>query len=175
MAKQLCYNALDYIRYASSILEIPQIVLDNQEKLLSADSVKELKTLFLTTLHLLCEICGTSFGKYKSEIQTALIYLHTHYTEKITLDSIAEAVNLNRSYLCRLFKKELGKSIFSYLGQLRLEKAAHILKTNNHAYIREVAEQFGIDEPFYFTRKFKEYYGVSPREYAALSSQENKI
>ena len=116
---------------------------------------------------MICEVCGTSFGLYKGEIQTVLIYLHTHYTEKITLESIAEAVSLNRSYLCRLFKKELGKSIFSYLNQLRLEKAAHILQTNNHAYIREVAEPVGIDEPFYFTRKFKEYYGVSPREYAA--------
>lgn len=167
IAKQLCYNALDYIRYSGSIAGFPKAVLDNQEKLMSVDSAAELEALFLSSLHMICEICGTSFSSYKDEIQTVLIYLHTHYTEKISLDSIADAVSLNRSYLCRLFKKELGKSIFSYLNQLRLEKAAHILKTNKHAYIREVAEQVGIEEPFYFTRKFKEYYGVSPREYAA--------
>ena len=94
-----------------------------------------------------------------------LRYLHTHYTESITLEALAETTCLNRSYLCRVFKREMGTSIFGYLNAFRMKHAAELLLKNGDMYIKEVAVQVGIEDPFYFTRRFKEYYGVSPREY----------
>ncbi len=105
------------------------------------------------------------FECYRSEIQLVLRYVGAHFTENLTLDSIADAARLNRSYLCRLFKKEVGGSIFQYINRLRMEKAANLLTNRPGIMIKEVAEQIGMDEPFYFTRRFKDYYGLPPREW----------
>ena len=92
-------------------------------------------------------------------------YVNVHYKEHITLDQIAEEANLNKSYLCRLFKKEYGDSVFNYLNMIRMEKAAELLRSNPGLYVQEAAAEVGITEPFYFTRRFKKYFGISPREY----------
>ncbi|MCL2253133.1 MAG: AraC family transcriptional regulator [Lachnospiraceae bacterium] len=105
--------------------------------------------------------------KYKSckkEVLDVLRYLNLHYTEKLSLDDIANAVNLNRSYICRIFKQETGQSMFNYLNDLRMKKAGEIIEEGN-VYIREVAALVGFDDPFYFARVFKKYYQVTPTEY----------
>lgn len=122
-------------------------------------------------LTLLSQCKGRPFEAHKREVQEALRYLHTNYTEKMTLDSLADATCLNRSYLCRVFKKDMGVSIFSYLNELRMKRAAELLLQRSDRYIKEIAAEVGIDDPFYFTRRFKEYYGVSPKEYIEQNNQ----
>ena len=102
---------------------------------------------------------------YKKEVQIIMRYVNIHYKEHITLDEIANEANLNKSYLCRLFKREYGDSVFHYLNMVRMEKAAKLLRNNSGLFIQEVAAEVGITEPFYFTRRFKEYFGISPSEY----------
>ena len=70
-----------------------------------------------------------------------------------------------------LFKKDMGVSIFSYLNELRMKRAAELLLQRSDRYIKEIAAEVGIDDPFYFTRRFKEYYGVSPKEYIEQNNQ----
>ena len=78
---------------------------------------------------------------------------------------LASLVNLERSYLSRLFKKEAGVNIFQYLADIRLKEAQRLL-TQGGMSIREVAFKVGIEDPFYFTRMFKKQYGMSPTDYA---------
>ena len=51
------------------------------------------------------------------------------------------------------------------------KRAAELLLQRSDRYIKEIAAEVGIDDPFYFTRRFKEYYGVSPKEYIEQNSQ----
>ena len=101
-----------------------------------------------------------------SDVRTLVLYLQKHYAEHISLDTLSATVNLNRSYLCRLFKRETGESLFQYLARLRLEKATSLL-AQDRLPVREVAARVGIDDPFYFTRMFKKQYGVAPSEYVS--------
>jgi two-component system response regulator YesN len=102
----------------------------------------------------------------KKEIQNVISFIISHYAESITLEEIAEHVNLNRNYLCRLFKQQTGNSIWEYLNQFRMEKGAQYIRENKEGYtIKDIASRVGIDDPFYFTRKFKSYFGKSPTEY----------
>jgi len=48
---------------------------------------------------------------------------------------------------------------------------AELLLQRSDRYIKEIAAEVGIDDPFYFTRRFKEYYGVSPKEYIEQNNQ----
>ena len=172
IARQLCANVMDYVRYSGAIEGSREIVEAKQRILTQTQTAAALEQEFQAGLRSLLSRQSRPFAKCRPEIQAALTYLHTHYAERITLDSIAEAAFLNRSYLCRLFKKEMNMSIFNYLNRLRMETAADLIRSRSDIYIHEIAKMVGIDEPFYFTRKFKEYYGVSPREYASKFHKE---
>ena len=170
-AKRTCLRILDSIRYSVASAEVPEQFLKEQQAVEAAAGIWELEQHFSDALTLLAQCKGRPFEAHKREVQEALRYLHTNYTEKMTLDSLADATCLNRSYLCRVFKKDMGVSIFSYLNELRMKRAAELLLQRSDRYIKEIAAEVGIDDPFYFTRRFKEYYGVSPKEYIEQNTQ----
>lgn len=109
---------------------------------------------------------------YKKEVRDALSFISQNYTKKITLQDVAKAVNLNQSYLCRLFKKETGYHMFGHINKLKMEKATdlinEIIKTQD-VYIREIASYVGIDDQFYFTRIFKKHHNIPPSEYIKIA------
>jgi len=104
------------------------------------------------------------FRKYKKEVRDAMLFIHFHFAEKISLDDVARAVNLNPNYLCRLFKQDTGEPMFRYINNLRMQKAARLID-EGYTYMRGVAADVGIDDQFYFARVFKKFHGVSPSEY----------
>jgi len=104
------------------------------------------------------------FKRYKKEVCDALLFIHFHFAEKISLDDVAKAVSLNRDYLCRLFRQETGEPMFRYINDLRMQKAARLIG-EGYTYMRGVAADVGIDDQFYFARVFKKYHGVPPSEY----------
>jgi len=114
------------------------------------------------------------YDSYKKEVRDAIQFIHAHYTEKITLDDVAGAINLNRSYLCRLFKQGTGRHMFRYISDLRMRRAASLIEEGG-AYVREVAASVGINDQFYFTRVFKKYFGVSPSEYVRIENKQERV
>lgn len=99
-----------------------------------------------------------------SSLQEAIIFINQHYSEKITVEDIAKDVNISRSYLYKLFLKEIFQTPQSYLINLRLFKATVLLKSTSQT-IKEVAHQVGYSDPFVFSHAFKKYYGISPTLY----------
>jgi two-component system response regulator YesN len=65
--------------------------------------------------------------------------------------------------LCKVFKEDTGKSIVHYINGLKM-KIAYGLLNKGDIMIKEAAAAVGIDDPFYFNRLFKKFYGVAPRE-----------
>ena len=111
------------------------------------------------------------FDDYRKEVREAMLFIHFNFQHTITLDDVAKAVNLNRDYLCRLFKNETDLPMFRYLNNLRMQRAALLIDENpGRSYIRDIASAVGIDDQFYFTRVFKKYHGVSPSEYGKHSN-----
>jgi two-component system, response regulator YesN len=102
--------------------------------------------------------------KFKREIVSIIEYLNIHFSEKLSLEMISTYVNMNGSYLCRMFKKETGESIFNYLNNIRIDKAIDILKNKDNT-IKELAISVGMEDQFYFNRVFKKKTGVSPSEF----------
>jgi len=64
-------------------------------------------------------------------VQQAMKYILQHFSERITLNQIAEHVHLNSSYFSIQFKKENGKNFIDYLKECRIEKAKELLKETN--------------------------------------------
>lgn len=109
--------------------------------------------------------------KYSIEIAQAITYIHVHYMDNISLQEIAEHVNLNASYLSGLFKKQLNKNLTKYINELRIEKAKILLKsTSLKSY--DIAGKVGFSDHTYFSKVFKKLLGMGPNEYRKIQLEE---
>lgn len=91
-------------------------------------------------------------------------YIYDHLQEKIQLEQLARITNLNKSYLCTLFKKETGITIASYINQRRIEAAANMLVYGNFTP-QEISSYFAFSSHSHFISCFKKEMGITPTEY----------
>lgn len=92
-------------------------------------------------------------------------YVQLHYADPLlTLDNIAQYVNLSLTYLCGIFKSATGRTINRYLTDCRIRRAQLLLQTT-HMRIREVAEASGYSGSNYFIKIFRKSTGLTPQEY----------
>lgn len=103
----------------------------------------------------------------KTNIYTdkAILFIRRHSSEKITLDKIAKYAGASKTYLCYIFQKEMGCSIWEFLNQVRIEKAKFYLQSMTNTQISEIAALCGFENKSYFAKIFKRIEGVPPREY----------
>ncbi|MDR0271676.1 response regulator [Paenibacillus sp.] len=94
--------------------------------------------------------------------------VEAHYSEQISLKSIAKQIHMNATYLGQLFKSSEGTSFNDYLLQLRMNKACALL-ANTDMKVYEVASAVGYKQLDWFYKKFKENVGVSANEYRSKS------
>lgn len=97
-------------------------------------------------------------------INMAIEYIKEHYTQPIGLLEVAEYTRMSENHLSTLFREEAGINFLQYLNSYRLNKAAHLLK-NTTLNISEVADSCGFPTPSYFTKIFRRYTDLSPREF----------
>ena len=94
-------------------------------------------------------------------------YIMNHYHENIGLQSIANHVHLNSSYLSRLYKKETNITLTEKITHARMEKAKILLMTTS-LKVYEVASIVGFENPTYFSILFKKYTGHYPKGFRDL-------
>ena len=102
--------------------------------------------------------------KHISYIEEALKYIESNYSEQISINKIAKWLNLDRSYMYRLFKSITGISPQEYLLDFRIRKACDLLK-NTDLTITNISRSVGYEDSLYFSRLFKNKKGKTPSEY----------
>ena len=99
-----------------------------------------------------------------SIVSNALTYIDGHFRESdLSIKDVADGVHVSVSYLQVLLKKYKGSSFSIYLNQVRMEEAMRLLK-NDKMKISEIAFLSGFNSSQYFSRKFKSFFGIEPRE-----------
>ncbi|MCW3062159.1 MAG: arabinose operon transcriptional regulator AraC [Capsulimonas sp.] len=96
-------------------------------------------------------------------VSQTLRYIHTHLAEKISVPFLADMTALSPSRLAHLFQKQLGVAPMQYLDLQRIERSKLLLERTSSG-VKHIAEEVGMD-PVYFSLRFKQHTGVSPREY----------
>ena len=104
-------------------------------------------------------------------VKQAMDYIAKHYGEKIKINEIVASIGVNRSYLTSSFKKAVGCSPHEYLVNLRMEKAKTML-LRTKMQIHAVASSVGYSDQLAFSKIFKQHYGVSPKAYRELITEE---
>lgn len=159
--------------------KIPQIILNMCEISKTYNPSKSDDILLLKELYSLLYALIEEFPKpfeYKDKelhtyIQDALNFINSNYMHSITVQEIADYVNLSRSYLYKMFIKNLGISPQRYLINLRMYKATLLLKSTKLP-IGEVASSVGYSDSLLFSKTFSKHFSMSPLNYR--NNQVNK-
>jgi AraC-like DNA-binding protein len=94
----------------------------------------------------------------------AISFLEDNYLTPIKLEKLADEAHLSVRHFNRIFKENYGTTPINYILQLRLNHACSLLKKSKFC-IADVAAESGFEDSNYFSRQFKKFIGIAPREY----------
>jgi len=98
------------------------------------------------------------------DIENSVRYMHDNLKKDLSLHDIAAKSALSVSRFSLLFKKHYQTSPIDYFIKLRMQRACQYLQTSPMK-VREIAELLGYEDPYYFTRLFTRFIGMSPRQF----------
>lgn len=101
---------------------------------------------------------------HSRQVIRCIDYISQHLHEKIAMEDLAEYVQLNETYLSKLFKKETGQSVSEYIRDKKIEEARALLRFSEKSSV-EIATDLGFSSHSYFISIFKKVTGMTPKEY----------
>ncbi len=108
-------------------------------------------------------VSGQQPQKNLTRLKDILSFIQEHYARELTLDEIAEHVNICKSECCRFFKKYMKMTIFEYILFLRIQNSLPLLRAGES--ITKIAGMTGFSTSAYYGQIFKRYMGCSPSKY----------
>jgi signal transduction histidine kinase/DNA-binding LacI/PurR family transcriptional regulator/AraC-like DNA-binding protein len=137
-------------------LDAPKVILQTKGVLSDLESVAEMQRV-LTGSSTIPQPTGNL-------VKQACAYIQQNYTRSFSLDELSETIGVSKSYLSRIFKMDMGISLWDYLNRFRNQKAKELLLLTDVS-ITKIAAEVGYDDVGYFSRVFREVTGCSPRSY----------
>lgn len=146
-----------------------KLVLEIKNKLYGCEGYAELRSIVRNILFNIIDICEYKKNSKNDDIiRKCKKYIDEHFSEELSLESIAQKFYFNPSYFSCFFKNYTGISFSDYLFKIRMQKAQELLKgTEQKVY--EIAMKVGYKDPGYFNRIFKREFGVTPDEYRRIT------
>ena len=95
-------------------------------------------------------------------------YLRANVCSSLNMDKISDYICYSKAYIFKEFKKTIGKTIFEYYTELKIEYAKQLLREHTLT-IREISEQLSFDTPNYFSKTFKKVTNYTPSLYQKLN------
>lgn len=98
------------------------------------------------------------------QIRQCKEYIYAHIKERITIEELAEELGVSAGYLSRMFKKETGDSISSYIRRQKIEMAKNMLRYSDYSLV-EIANRLSFSSQSHFIQQFRELTGMTPKKY----------
>lgn len=153
-----------------SQMQISFLVTD----ILSSQALPELRLQF-QVLKREFELCPRPFILYsecaaKTDYVTAAKrYVDSHILERVLVQDVAAAIGITPNYLSSIFKRQLGQNFMDYVNATKVKHACALLRDGKHL-VYEISHMLGYDNAYYFTKVFRRYMKMTPREYQARAS-----
>ena len=143
--------------------------LDALKRSINDYTVTAAITINATIYHILSEIARERSGMldkptYSPLVTSAIKYISEHLTLRLTLKEICDALYTSKSTLSSHFLGEVGMSIGKYIDY-RVMISAECALSDSERSILDISDSLGFCDQFYFSRRFKKKYGMSPREF----------
>ena len=124
----------------------------------------ELDVMILTTKGVGNYASAITNGAEPADILKARNFIHQHFTDQLSLSSVAKAAGISPGHLSEKFRQITGINFVDYVGRIRVERACARL-ANGDRRISEIAFDVGFQSLSQFNRVFKKIRGKSPTEY----------
>ena len=141
-------------------------MFDNAFSTLSSENDIKLIKEFALKFLMECIHAVSSVKKAEENpiIKKVCAYVDENLSRDISLDTAAEFAGVSSFYLSKLFKEEKGETFINFISDKRLEQSRKLLSETNLS-IKEITAEVGYNDQNYFSRIFKNKYGLSPKEY----------
>ena len=110
-----------------------------------------------------------SLAHHDRRIRRAIAYVERHYSEKLSLTTVARVAGFAPNYFSRLFKRRERVTLELYIRGLRIERAKQLLATTD-LEVKRVAQLSGFATQHYFARVFRRAAGTTPLGWRARSA-----
>lgn len=133
------------------------------------ESINDSNQLISISYNILNAFCNTVAYQYHQKCSSpvllpALRYIHSNPNVKIMVESVAEKLNMNANYLSQLFKKEMGKNFSTYVMEVKIALAKHLMATTDKS-IADISEYLAFSSISHFSNVFKKITGTTPKQY----------
>ena len=158
----LNFSIYNYILLKEHI-SLHECCLKNEKKILQSggSSVEELGIEIIQTYGYDTRTLSVQYDN--PHIKAAVSYIQQNLDRPLSLTAVSEAVSVNASYLCQLFRKETGMSFTEYILSCRCRQAYTLLKNSDHS-IQEIAIRCGFKSASYFSTCYKKATGKLPSQ-----------
>ncbi len=134
-------------------------------KIESAVAMSELNTIDVNMIDEYCKaVKNFAIKGYSPVVKKALMYINLHFNESINLQSVADEIGFNRTYLAKKFKSEINLSVIDYIQRKRIDEAKFLINLGRLS-TTEIGLQVGFNSYNYFCKVFKELTGMTASEY----------
>lgn len=99
-----------------------------------------------------------------TELDPILLYIENHMDKDISVEELCHIFSVSRSSLQSMFRDDLNLTPKQYITDVKMKRAKLLLQEHRYT-ISEIAYQLGYHSLYYFLRKFKNHFGMSPSEY----------
>lgn len=106
-------------------------------------------------------VCKNTNSKH---INACKDYIYSHIKDRITVEDLADEFGVSASYLSRLFKKETGMSISTYIREQKIQISKNLLRFSDYSMI-EIANRLAFSSQSHFIQQFREMEGMTPKKY----------
>ncbi len=103
-------------------------------------------------------------SEHNNTMSHILNYIHQHYQEEITLETLAELAYMSTYHLCRKFKETTNSTVVSYINTTRIMNAQRMIMETNLTFT-QISQQTGFANVTHFNRIFKKMTGITPSQY----------
>lgn len=122
---------------------------------------------FLELFYQVSQFIEKGKSKRNTLLMNSIVHIiQSNYQDKsLCLESIANTVNMSKTYTGERFKEAFGQSVADYITEIRIQKSIELLNDNNHSNLSTILDQVGFENKNYFYKLFKKRMGVSFKEY----------
>ena len=169
--KQLSlYNfALVLMTFMSELQVGEDIALDYYiEEFRNIDNIDDFEKWYIESIEKTSSMKNTEEAeKNNILIKNTIDYINNNIHKDLSLTAIAEEIKLSKNYISKLFYDAMGMHITEYITQIRMDRARELLESTDHN-VGMIAEKTGYATTHYFIKKFREYYGRTPKAYRSF-------
>lgn len=139
--------------------------------LLECRSSSEMMERFAQVVSRLSKKLKEESGEEHGIAASIIRIIEREYQENLSLDYLAERVHLAPAYVSYMFKQETGETLVKYITDFRMEQAQRMLD-ERQLKIVQVGQSCGYENQSYFNRLFKNYFGMTPKQYRERTNDE---